>query len=77
MQSNRTLAACGPVGTVIPGGDFRAAHAGNAKRPELHEGVDFMIPRGAKIVAPADGTVILAIHTLDPEKMNRRFDSGR
>ena len=35
-----------------------------------------MIPRGAKVIAPADGTVILAIHTVDPKRLKRRWDSG-
>ena len=71
------LSGCGTRGTVIAGGEYGATHAGNAKRPEPHEGVDFMVPRGTKVIAPADGTVILAIHTVDPKKMRRRFDSGR
>ena len=71
------LNGCGTRGTVISGGEFGATHTGGEKRPERHEGVDFMIPRGAKVIAPADGTVILAIHTVDPKKLNRRWDSGR
>ena len=71
------LTGCGIRGVVYSGGEFGATHAGNAKRPEPHEGVDFMVPRGAKVIAPAEGTVILAIHTVDPKKMKRRFDSGR
>ena len=64
------LAACGKTGTVTPGGKYGATHAGDEKRPWAHRGVDFMIARGAKVIAPADGTVMLAIKTV--EKADRK-----
>ena len=77
------LAGCGAsapfgtVGTIVPGGEFGATHAGNAKRPRPHQGTDFMIQRAAKVIAVADGELTAAVHRADPEKQKKRFSTGR
>ena len=65
------LTGCGTRGTVVAGGQFGATSTGAVKRPRTHEGVDFAIARGAEIIAPADGTVMLAVHTVERSDRTR------
>ena len=70
------LTGCVPTGNVIAGGSYGATSAGNAKRPRGHQGVEFMIARGAKVIAPADGTVMKAVHTVDAKTRRNRWRCG-
>ena len=69
-------AGCGTTGAVLPMGSYGTSSGGSTVRPRAHQGVDFLIMRGAKVIAPAEGTIMKAVHTVDAKTRRSRWRCG-